>query len=266
MTRLQPFFSTIELAMGNLHLAEIQSLIKEGLKPHSGIYGFLCKSNNRLYIGSSKTLTTRFNVHIKGLRSNILLQNAINKYNLQDFVFVVFEFCEPEKLLSREQFYIDSLKPEFNILQIAGSALGFKHSAETKALLSEANRGKNHPMYGVTGENHPRFGISLSEEVIANMREAQSKIDRTGLKNSRGMLGRKHSSETVSKQSIAKGGGTIYVYDSQGLLVNTFSSARKAAVFFSTNHQAIMAYVRNGGVFKEQWFLSTSFISSDKKS
>lgn len=32
--------------------------------------------------------------------------------------------------------------------------------------------------------------------------------------------------------SVVKGGGTIYVYDSQGTLVNTFSSARKAAEYF----------------------------------
>jgi hypothetical protein len=41
---------------------------------------------------------------------------------------------------------------------------------------------ENHPMFGKTGENHLRFGISLTDNVITNMKEAQRKIDRTGIK------------------------------------------------------------------------------------
>jgi len=84
MTRLQPFFSTFELAMGYLNLADIQKITKKELKNKCGIYGFICKSNNKIYIGSSIKLATRFNKHINGFQSNILLQRAINKYNLQD--------------------------------------------------------------------------------------------------------------------------------------------------------------------------------------
>jgi excinuclease UvrABC nuclease subunit len=46
--------------MGYLHLAEIQDEIIKELKNKSGIYRFLCQSNNKLYIGSSKTLSYRF--------------------------------------------------------------------------------------------------------------------------------------------------------------------------------------------------------------
>mgnify|MGYP001556742684 CR=1 FL=1 len=81
MTRLQPFFSTIELPMGYLHLAGIQKLIKKELKNKPGIYTFICKSNDKLYIGSSIDLSSRSNKHINRFQSNILLQRAINKYN-----------------------------------------------------------------------------------------------------------------------------------------------------------------------------------------
>jgi excinuclease UvrABC nuclease subunit len=101
MTRLQPFFSTIELTIGYLNLAEIQKIIKKELKNKSGIYGFFCKTNNKLYIGSSVQLSNRFYKHINGTKSNILLQRAINKYNLQDFIFIIFEYCEPECLINK---------------------------------------------------------------------------------------------------------------------------------------------------------------------
>jgi|SRR5690348_7704792 hypothetical protein len=116
ISRLKPFFSTIEIFIGSLHLTEIPLIIKKELEGKSGIYGFFCKTTGKLYIGSSVQLSERFNRHVKGARSNVLLQNAINKYNIHDFIFIVFEYCEPEDLILREQIYIDSLKPEFNIL------------------------------------------------------------------------------------------------------------------------------------------------------
>lgn len=59
-------------------------------------------------------------------------------------------------------------------------------------------------MFGITGENHPRFGMFLSEDIIANMSEAQKRVDRTGEKNP--MYGQNHSPDTLAKMSIAKGG------------------------------------------------------------
>ena len=47
MTRLQPFFSSIEFAMGYLNLADIQIFIKKELKNKSGIHGFIRKTNNK---------------------------------------------------------------------------------------------------------------------------------------------------------------------------------------------------------------------------
>ena len=41
-----------------------------------------------------------------------------------------------EKCIKREQHYLNLLKPEYNILNTAGSLLGFKHSNETKAKIS----------------------------------------------------------------------------------------------------------------------------------
>lgn len=82
-------------------------------------------------------------------------------------------------------------------------------------------------MFGKTGELHPMFGISPS-------------------------------AETLTKMSIAKGGGTIYAYDLQGKLLNSFSSARKAAEYFNCHHPVIMRYVKNGKLFQDKWILSLS--------
>lgn len=93
-----------------------------------------------MYIDSSIKLSTRFNKHINGFQSNALLQNAINKYKLQNFIFVIFEYCEAEELISRKQFYLDEIKPEFNILSTAGSLLGYIHTVESIVKMSGKNK------------------------------------------------------------------------------------------------------------------------------
>lgn len=43
----------------------------------------------------------------------------------------ILEFCPKDSLIEREQFYLDKLQPEYNILKIAYSSLGYKHTIES---------------------------------------------------------------------------------------------------------------------------------------
>ena len=43
----------------------------------------------------------------------------------------IIEFCDTEELLKREQYYLDNLKPQYNIVESAGSTLGYKHTPES---------------------------------------------------------------------------------------------------------------------------------------
>lgn len=52
------------------------------------------------------------------------------------------EYCDPSVLIEREIYYIDLLKPEYNILKRAGSLLGFKHSDSTRERLSKFYTGR----------------------------------------------------------------------------------------------------------------------------
>ena len=45
-------------------------------------------------------------------------------------------FVEPAKLIEREQFWIDWLKPKYNLAPKAGSNLGVKYSDEAKTKMS----------------------------------------------------------------------------------------------------------------------------------
>lgn len=58
--------------------------------------------------------------------------SAILKHGLAIFKLEILEYCEKEKVISREQYFIDLFQPEYNILKKAGSLLGFRHSEKTK--------------------------------------------------------------------------------------------------------------------------------------
>ncbi len=111
------------------------------------IYQILSVKTNRLYIGSAKNVIARKSLHfrtlVKGRHHNIKLQRHFNKYGIDDLQFSILEFgINIENLIDREQYYLDTVKPFFNICLVAGSAQGRVHSAETRKMISATLKGK----------------------------------------------------------------------------------------------------------------------------
>ena len=105
---------------------------------NTGVYRIRNLVNGKCYIGScshNQGFKLRWGNHRRSLRKgnhhSIILQNAWNKYGELNFVFEILETCEPIKCIEREQYYLDTLHPKYNILSIAGSPLGRKASSET---------------------------------------------------------------------------------------------------------------------------------------
>jgi hypothetical protein len=129
----------------NLHLTETQLKISKENKQKSGVYLVYNEVNGNGYIGSAITnrISVRFRnncVHLTG--GNKPLTRALNKYGLQNFSFHILEYYggfvakndlkkSHLKLLELETSYIRSCNPVYNLLDIAGSSLGLKHSPET---------------------------------------------------------------------------------------------------------------------------------------
>jgi group I intron endonuclease len=88
----------------------------------SGIYQI--SINSKTYIGSATNIYNRKHRHLHDLKNNKhcngKLQNYFNKYGIENLLFEVIEVCDIESLLIREQYFIDSKKPFFNICKIAG--------------------------------------------------------------------------------------------------------------------------------------------------
>lgn len=109
-----------------------------------GVYRIIHTDTGRCYVGSSVTLRARLKHHRVMLRAgkhgNPHLQHAWNKYGEEKFQFKIELYCAPDMVLFYEQLLIDGLKPEFNILQKAGSVLGHRHSEEVRKTMGRAQR------------------------------------------------------------------------------------------------------------------------------
>lgn len=57
--------------------------------------------------------------------------SALLKYGYLNFQLKILEYSTNKETIIKEQYYLDLLKSEYNILKTAGSSLGYKHSPET---------------------------------------------------------------------------------------------------------------------------------------
>lgn len=131
----------------NLHLAKTRNTARDYLKGLAGIYIVINLVDGvSMYVGSASTnrLYTRLMMHLYYLKGNSRIAASVKALGKKNFAFVVVEVI-PEKitdktnitLLSLEQYYIDLLKPVYNILPLAGNSFGYKHTPETLKKIRE---------------------------------------------------------------------------------------------------------------------------------
>lgn len=88
-------------------------------KRRSGIYCIENLLNKNRYVGSSLEVYSRLHKHRSFLcnnkHQNSYLQNAVNKYGIDNFEVYIVEFCEEKDLLEKEQYWINEMLPEYNL-------------------------------------------------------------------------------------------------------------------------------------------------------
>jgi group I intron endonuclease len=110
------------------------------------------------------------------------IHNALLKYGYSKFTLEILEYCENTDPVVREQFYLDLLHSEYNILAVTYSSLGFKHSKETLEFFTNrivSENTKKNLSLAATGRilteedkkkiSNARKGIELSDEVRAKI-------------------------------------------------------------------------------------------------
>ena len=166
----------------------------------SGIYLILNKITLDYYIGSASTgkFNSRFSNHLFNFSGSKVVKNAVKKYGISSFAFMVLELF-PEtvtkennkKLLDLEDFYLKSLLPNYNILTEAGSSFGYKHTEITRlnmktnysearrAAIGNLNRGKTFSPESIEAMRKQALNRSqpiYSTEAILNMKKSSKAL------------------------------------------------------------------------------------------
>lgn len=162
-----------------------------------GIYLIRNKANDHLYAGSAVRLKRRLRDHqrqlLQGGHVNKHLQNAWLKHGANSFEFSIIQAAMPSELLDCEQFWIDLLRPEYNICRTAGSTLGHKHSKEARLRMSQAPK---------TAKARANMSLAAKARVFGNEYAAIAPMLRANAGN-KYRLGIQHSKETKIKMSAS---------------------------------------------------------------
>lgn len=185
----------------------------------SGVYKIISKVHpERIYIGSAFCLRKRWVEHKgdfrRGNHKNGKLQRHYNKYSLEDFEFVIlekFEFTTNDYLLAREQYYIDTLRPWFNICPKAGNRLGSKNQRPKPPLSPEALAKMKASLKGREVWNKGKRFSKQSRDKMAKSKignsNAQGSVRTQEMRDKVGdfFRGKKLSAEHIIKIGIASG-------------------------------------------------------------
>jgi group I intron endonuclease len=165
-----------------------------------GVYAIFNRVSEKMYIGSSINMAKRWTKHRHELRKGTHhcqpLLRAIAKYGLNAFSFDVIEHVSnPDKLIEREQQWINLFNPEYNTCKIAGSVRGIKRSVETKRKLSIALMGNSN----ATG----KVVLNETRQKLSDAAKKRTYSAETRAKMAAAKLGKKQSPELIAKRMIA---------------------------------------------------------------
>lgn len=134
------------------------------------------------------------------------------KYGHSGFSLDILEYCGEGVVIEKEQYYMDLLNPEYNILKTAGSTKDYKHTEETLAKFRARLYSAEH--MAMLKENQSKFN---SEEQRAESRERMLEINK-------------------------RKGIRVEVIDLDTNITTTYDSIRKAAESIGCAKNAIICY------------------------
>ena len=165
-----------------------------------GIYIITNKINGKIYIGLSVDIKRRFSEHKSPCRfqkKETPIARAIKKYGLVNFSFDILELVEcKSKLCEREIFWINKMKPEYNLTSGGDGVRDYIVSEEVKEILREYGKKQWNSLTEV--EKQKRILNNLKGQPKGHI---VSESTRNKLRECN--LGKKMSEETKNKISKA---------------------------------------------------------------
>lgn len=254
-------------------------------KHKPGIYCWHNINNNKIYIGSASDLRYRLYNYLSisylkryTLNYNSLIYKAILKYGYNEFHLHILKYCEINELIKWEQYYLNILKPKYNILKKARSSLGFKHSDETRLKFIKYKylihshttiilnkKDQCIEKYSSIRDAATRLGTNY-DRLISYIRQgklykdnyiiirfinlSKFSFDFEQIKNNKDLIKKSLNKEIKNKTKRF----LIEVFDINKQKKENFSSIRKAAKFVNMHHAYITKCLNNKNYYKNKNF------------
>jgi group I intron endonuclease len=232
----------------NLHLLDIQLLIKTQNKHKSGIYMLYNLINDKVYIGSacSNKINVKFRNHcINGTESKVT-KKAIFTHGLQNFLFIILEyypgFIMKEnlsknhlQLLGRETYFIQKLIPAYNIINKVSHNFDCKHAEVTKDTM-KINYFSEHKVISKDGNIDKSLSNYTKILLIQMVKVRNSNLE---LKKKLSILARK----------------AVILFQIDNTIHSKYPSIRNMAKTFNCSHKTINKCIKNNKIFRDIGFI-----------
>jgi|SRR5919204_3450991 group I intron endonuclease len=243
---LAPFCTNLKPVIVYSNCLDDKNRILSDNKGKAAIYRLINKINGKTYVGSSVDLTIRFYKYYSLKQLNLrktAIHNALLKYGFQNFKLEILEYCaEDVNPVEREQYFLDLLKPEYNILTKAGSLLGFKHKTETLEFFKNERK-----VSDSTRENLSKAatGRILSLELRKKLSEQREGIKLSSI-----------TRDKISKAAVALRGVTVAVKDIETSVTKEYASLTEAARALNVSRTAVRKSVDLGRLIRNRYSIS----------
>jgi len=147
-------------------------------------------------------------------------------------VFEILEECQPAQCIEQEQYWLDAIKPDYNICKIAGSTLGYQHSLDTKTKIGDWERNaeyRNKLSWSLRG-NKSKLGQKPSSETKNKIR-ASCKL------NAKPQRGEKHGCAKLTISDVSAIRVMLQQGVKQNIIATTFGVKQPAISSIKTGRR-----------------------------
>jgi group I intron endonuclease len=260
-SRLQEILTKHELkpiaSWENLDSEGVKEDVQKSLKSIGGIYIIINLVTDDMYVGSAiiNRMGNRFHKHLFGGSGSTIVKGAVKKYSLSNFAFIVAESVESlaneeenKNLLAREDFYIKTLQPAYNIALQAGNTFGYKHTKETKENMRLNYSSERREAIGALNR-----GKTLSLETIDVIRKAA--LNRNPMSDETRAKISANSAKALF-YSISRVDQAPFLSKNGEMVVSvTLRTLPILADFLNSNEKTIRRALKTNGIVKKIWLV-----------